>query len=121
MAGPARIMVIEDEPLIAMGIQMMLEGLGHEVPAVVDCAADAVAAAARERFDLVLADVRLKGDEDGIHAVERILALQPVAVLFLTGNPDELRLRGFDHMPVLAKPFVPASLERALKRLLAPI
>jgi len=113
-----RVLVIEDEPLIAMGLKLVLENMGCEVPAVVDNGADAVAAAASVDFDLVLADIRLRGDEDGIHAVQRILARRQVPVLFVTGNAGELDRRGMGHMAVLPKPFMPAALERTVRGIL---
>lgn len=113
-----RILVIEDEPLIAMGLKMVLEALGCEVPEVVDNSDDAVAAAQRGDYDLVLADVRLKAGDDGISAVERILAYRDVAVLFVTGNAGEIQQRGMGHMHVLSKPFMPAALERTVRKIL---
>lgn len=116
-----RVMVIEDEPLIAMGLRMVLEAMGCDVRAVVDNSTDAVSAAETENLDLVLADVRLKGGDDGITAVERILAHHPIAVLFVTGNAGELERRGLGHMDVLSKPFMPAALERKVKKILARV
>lgn len=114
-----RVMVIEDEPLIAMGLRMVLEAMGCDVRAVVDNSTDAVSTAETENLDLILADVRLKGGDDGITAVERILAHRPIAVLFVTGNAGELERRGLGHMDVLSKPFMPAALERKVKKILA--
>lgn len=114
-----RILVIEDEPLIAMGLKMVLEALGCEVPDLVDNGNDAVAAAAKSDFDLVLADVRLKGGDDGIAAVERILAHRKVAVLFVTGNAGEVERRGMGHVDVLSKPFMPSALERTVRKILS--
>lgn len=114
-----RILVIEDEPLIAMGLKMVLEALGCEVPELVDNGNDAVRAARNSEFDLVLADVRLKGGDDGIAAVERILADRKVAVLFVTGNAGEVERRGMGHVEVLSKPFMPAALERTVRKILS--
>lgn len=114
-----RILVIEDEPLIAMGLKMVLEALGCEVPEVVDNSDDAVDAARRGSYDLVLADVRLKAGDDGISAVERILAHRPMAVLFVTGNAAEVERRGMGHMNILSKPFMPAALERTVRKILS--
>jgi CheY-like chemotaxis protein len=114
-----RILVIEDEPLIAMGLKMVLEALGCEVPEIVDNSNDAVEAAQHGAYDLVLADVRLKAGDDGISAVERILADRPVAVLFVTGNAGEVERRGMGHMAVLSKPFMPAALERTVRKILS--
>ncbi|MDA8231950.1 MAG: response regulator [Magnetospirillum sp.] len=112
------VLVIEDEPLIAMGLKLVLENMGCVVPAVVDNRADAVAAAERQDFDLILADVRLKGGDDGIAAVDDILHRRAVPVLFVTGNVGELDRRGIDRSIVLPKPFLPAALERAVRRVL---
>lgn len=117
---PARVLVIEDEPLIAMGLKMVLEGMGCDVRSVVDNGADAVAAARDNELDLVLADVRLKGGDDGISVVQDILGIRPVTVLFVTGNAGELTRRGMDHLPVLSKPFMPAALERKIRKILNP-
>ncbi|HSV28454.1 MAG TPA: response regulator [Candidatus Omnitrophota bacterium] len=114
-----RIMVIEDEPLIAMGLKMVLENMGCEVPITVDNAADAVAHAQSQPFDLILADVRLKGAEDGISAIERILMDRKVRVLFVTGNASEVANRGMGHIDVLSKPFMPAALERSVRAILS--
>ncbi|MGE5546149.1 MAG: response regulator [Solirubrobacterales bacterium] len=118
-AVDARILIIEDEPLIALGLRMVLEGMGCTVEAVVDNAADAVERARGLDLDLILADVRLKGAEDGITAVERILADRHVPVLFVTGNAGEVRARGMGHAKVLSKPFLPAALERTIRAILS--
>lgn len=116
-----RVMVIEDEPLIAMGLRMVLEAMGCDVRAVVDNSTDAVATAEGQELDLILADVRLKSGDDGISAVERILTNHSIAVLFVTGNTGELESRGMGHMDVLSKPFMPAALERKVKKILARV
>ena len=113
-----RILVIEDEPLIAMGLKLVLENMGCEVPAVVDNERDAVAVASEQDFDLILADIRLKGGGDGVSAVQRILNRREVPVLFVTGNVGELEGRGMSHAAVLPKPFLPAALERTVRKIL---
>lgn len=113
-----RILVIEDEPLIAMGIKLMLESLGYAVHAIVDNEGDAIAEARSSQLDLILADVRLKAGGDGITAVKQILSERDIPVLFLTGNPADLEERGMGHMNVLSKPFMPAMLERAVRRMI---
>lgn len=116
---PPRIMIIEDEPLIAMGLKMVLENMGCEVACTVDNAMDAVAAAEQEGIDLILADVRLRGAKDGIWAVQTILSRRTIRVLFVTGNAGEVSARGMGHMDVLSKPFMPASLERSVRAILS--
>lgn len=84
-----RLMVVEDEALIADELQHRLESLGHQVVAVCDTADSAVAAADRERPDLVLMDIRLKGEGDGIQAAERIYAQLGLPVVYLTAHSDQ--------------------------------
>lgn len=117
-AQAPRVMVIEDEPLIAMGLKMVLENMGCEVPAVVDTEDAAVSSAENMEFDLILADVRLKDGNDGITAVQRILSHREVPVLFVTGNAGEVHNRGMGHIRVLSKPFMPAALERTVRAIL---
>lgn len=114
-----RILVIEDEPLIAMGIKLMLESLGYIIHAIVDNERDAVVEARSDKLDLILADVRLKAGGDGISAIKQILSERDIPVLFITGNPADLEERGMGHMNVLPKPFMPAMLERAVRRLIS--
>lgn len=113
-----RILVMEDEPLIALGLKLVLENMGCAVPAIVDNAKDAVSAAESDDFDLVLADVRLKGGDDGVVAVERIRMRHAVPVLYVTGNAAELERRGLGQEHILRKPFLPTALERAVRGLL---
>jgi CheY-like chemotaxis protein len=117
-AGARRVLVIEDEPMIALGLRLVLEGMGLEVPEIVDNGAQAVASADRIAFDLVLADVRLKGGDDGIAAVQEILRRHDMPVLFVTGNAAEVVERGMSHIPVLNKPFLPSALERTVRAML---
>ncbi len=84
-----RLMIVEDEALIADELQHRLERLGHQVVAVCDTADGAVDAAGRERPDLVLMDIRLKGAGDGIAAAERIYAQFGLPVVYLTAHSDQ--------------------------------
>ena len=70
---PPRILIIEDEPLIAMGLKLVLENMGCVVPSVVDNETDAVKMAEHQDFDLILADVRLKGGGDALPGAQRLI------------------------------------------------
>jgi DNA-binding response OmpR family regulator len=80
-----RIMIVEDEPLVAFDNEHMLEDAGYVVVATVDSFADAAAVIEAEPIDLVLTDIALAGDGDGVD-VARAAAAKGVAVLFVTGN-----------------------------------
>ena len=80
-----RILIVEDEPLVAFDNEYMLRGRGYEVVATVDCLADAVRGDRGEEIDLVLTDISLTGDGDGID-VARAAGAKGIPVLFVTGN-----------------------------------
>src|SRR5918997_6489339 len=97
-----RILNVEDEPLVAFDNEYMLGEAGYEVVATVDNLADAQKAIDEEDIDLILSDIKLRGDGDGMD-VARAAAARGVPVLFVTGNcPAEARSLG---VGILAKPY----------------
>lgn len=103
-----RVLVVEDENIVAMDLRASLERLGHQVIAVADNAADAERLALGERPNLILMDVRLRGDADGIEAATRIRRSFDVPVVFLTAysDPDTIqRAQASDPYGYLLKPF----------------
>ncbi len=100
------VLIIEDEPLIAMDLEQIVRGLGHDVAAVAATHADALAAFERTDAGLVLADVQLADGSSGIDAVQDILARAPVPVIFITAFPERL-LTGNRVEPtfLISKPF----------------
>ena len=80
-----RIMVVEDEPLVAFDNENMLKEAGYEVVATVDCYADAAAVIDSEPLDLILTDLSLAGEGTGVD-VAREAARAGIPVLFVTGN-----------------------------------
>ncbi|HEY1186146.1 MAG TPA: response regulator [Gemmata sp.] len=83
-----RILIVEDEALIAEELRDRLEQLGHTVIDIVDTAESAIATAAREAPGLVLMDIRLRGDEDGIDAATLISERADVPIVFMTAHSD---------------------------------
>ena len=88
----ARILVVEDEALIADEIQDRLQQLGCEVVGLADTATGAVEIAGSARPDLVLMDIRLKGQVDGIQAADKIYRQFDIPVVFLTAHSDQATL-----------------------------
>jgi diguanylate cyclase (GGDEF)-like protein/PAS domain S-box-containing protein len=84
----ARILVVEDESIVAADIQDRLEALGYEVPATVGWGEKAVELAGALRPDLVLMDIQLKGRMDGIEAADQIRQRFNIPVVYLTANAD---------------------------------
>lgn len=108
MSDPPRILVVEDEGAIALDIRATLERLGYAVPATALRAQDAIEHAARLRPDLVLMDIRLKGEMDGIEAARRIRESLDVPVIYLTAHADpamQERTRATEPYGYVLKPF----------------
>jgi DNA-binding response OmpR family regulator len=107
-----RILVVEDEPLVAFDIEHLLRECGYEVVATVDTLADAVRVLGEGEVDLVLSDISLNGDGDGMD-VARAAGARAVPVLFVTANcPIEARSLGIG---CLAKPYSDKVLKNALE------
>ena len=115
----ARILIIEDEPIIAMDIEMIVRDLGHDVVAVATTHSEAVAEAQAHTPSLVLADIQLADNSSGIEAVQEILSDVKVPVIFITAFPERL-LTGDRPEPafLLTKPYQPATLRAAISQVL---
>jgi CheY-like chemotaxis protein/DNA-directed RNA polymerase specialized sigma24 family protein len=115
----ARILIIEDEAVIAMDLSDLVTNAGHEVCATATTAKQAVAAAKRERPDLVLADIQLADGSSGIDAVREILSSFEVPVIFITAFPDRL-LTGERPEPtfLITKPYSPDMVRAAVSQAL---
>ena len=83
-----RILVVEDESIVALDIQERLEALGYEVPTPVAAGEKAIVQAGLLRPDLVLMDIQLQGRMDGIEAADHIRRQFGIPVIYLTANAD---------------------------------
>jgi len=102
------IMIIEDEPLIAMDIEDMVETLGHRVTGVARTHSEAIALYKKTKPKMVLADIQLADGSSGIDAVNDILKDETLPVIFITAFPERL-LTGEKPEPafLVTKPFNP--------------
>ncbi len=102
------IMIIEDEPLIALDIEQMVEDLGHRVTGIARTHAEAVDLYKRTSPKMVLADIQLADGSSGIDAVNDILKVDSIPVIFITAFPERL-LTGERPEPafLVTKPFNP--------------
>ncbi len=107
-----RILLVEDDNLIGVLLSAMLEGMDHEVVAIVATESDAVAAAARHHLDLMIVDIHLR-EGSGAAAVARILEDSPVPHIFMSGTALDPDAAG---TIVLQKPFLEKDLVRAIQR-----
>lgn len=103
-----RIMIIEDEPLIAMDIEQMVETLGHKVVGIARTHKEALVLYHAQRPAMVLADIQLADGSSGIDAVNDILKEDTIPVIFITAFPERL-LTGKRSEPtfLVTKPFNP--------------
>ena len=108
----SRVLIIEDEPIIAMDLENLVTELGHKVVAVCATRDEAVAKAKSERPGLVLADINLGEGGSGIDAVNEILTSFDIPVIFITAYPEKL-LTGERPEPtyLIAKPFLPETVQ----------
>lgn len=115
----ARVLIIEDEPIIAMDIETIVRDLGHDVTAVAVTRDEAVREALSDRPGLVLADIQLADDSSGIDAVKDILAEFAVPVIFITAFPERL-LTGERPEPtfLITKPFQRSTVKAAIAQAL---
>lgn len=87
-----RIMIVEDERIVAKDLQFRLQGLGYQVAAMASEGHDAISKAATSRPSLVLMDIRLENGMDGIEAAEQIRSQLDIPVVFLTAYADQATL-----------------------------
>lgn len=115
----ADVLIIEDEPIIAMDIETIVRDLGHNVTGVAVTRDEAVAQARAHPPGLVLADIQLADDSSGIDAVRDILAEFAVPVIFITAFPERL-LTGTRPEPtfLITKPFQRATVKAAIAQAL---
>ena len=88
-----RIVVVEDDAIVAHDLQRTLTRWGYYVPAIATSATEALDRMANADPDLVLMDIHLRGDVDGIEAAERVQSRHSVPVVFLTAHSDDATLR----------------------------
>ena len=108
----AKVLIIEDEPVIAMDIASIVESLGHDVVGVAGRKDEAVQLAKRHLPNLVLADVQLLDGDSGIVTVQEILKSMTAPVIFVTGFPERLLTGdGVEPTFIITKPFDPETLK----------
>ncbi|HWQ47491.1 MAG TPA: response regulator [Methanosarcina sp.] len=118
-----RILVVEDEHIVAMGIKKMLKNLGYTVTGVASSGEDAISKAESTFPDVVLMDIMLKGDMDGVEAAREIRERFDVPVVYLTAYSDNKileRAKSTEPFGYIIKPFdekdLYSSIEVALHR-----
>ena len=117
MAVPRNILVVEDEPLIAMMLEDFLETLGHSVHASCDCVKDAVEQADKGGFDVAILDVNLNGES--VWPVAHKLREKNIPFVIATGGHVEPPPTEFRDVPLIEKPYTVDRVTPAIERALA--
>jgi two-component system cell cycle sensor histidine kinase/response regulator CckA len=106
--NPAKVMIVEDDRVVARDLRTQVSRMGHSVVGVTGSGEEAVTLAAAKQPDLVLMDIRLEGEMDGIEAAQRIRSKNRIPVVFLTayGNEEIIRRASLtEPFGYLLKPF----------------
>lgn len=117
-----KVLIVDDEFIIANSLSLQVEELGYEVCGTAATAAEAIDLAKSFRPDLVLMDVRLKGQEDGVDAALAIHSAVGSKVVFITGSrePATMERIALDHPSgILIKPIYGQQLRSAVETALA--
>jgi CheY-like chemotaxis protein len=121
--NPARILIVEDQSIVALDLRDRLTRLGYDVPAAIACGEDVAAKTAEIQPDLILMDIVLKGQIDGIAAVGTLPQNSSPPVIFITSHSDDRTVqRAISAGPYgyVLKPFEEASLQAEVEKLLGP-
>lgn len=113
------VLIIEDEPIIAMDLEALVEALGHRVCHVARTHREALTAVRKARPGMILADIQLADGSSGLEAVNEILTSFEIPVIFITAYPERL-LTGVRPEPtfLIAKPFLPDTVKATISQAL---
>jgi DNA-binding LytR/AlgR family response regulator len=113
-----KILLVEDDMITAADISMQLTQLGYEVSGITPRGEDALRSIESTRPDLVLMDVHLKGQLDGVETAQRIAERHGIPLIFLTANADSAtfdRAKAVKPYAFISKPFQATDLEHAIE------
>lgn len=122
MDAPARIILVEDEPIPALDLARRLRRLGYQVVAVARSGPQAIEYALTCGPDVVLMDIQLHGAMDGVDAARHIQASAPVPVIYMSANVDAAtleRIQSTEAAGFIPKPIRLPTLQAILQRALA--
>jgi serine phosphatase RsbU (regulator of sigma subunit)/AmiR/NasT family two-component response regulator len=116
--GKPRIMVVEDEKLVALAIEKSLLNMGYQVPATVSSGEEAVQKAMELNPDLILMDIRLRGIIDGVEAANRIRSASSIPIVYLSAYSEEKtlqRAKVTEPFGYITKPFEERTLQTTVE------
>ncbi len=113
-----KILIVEDEPLYASNLEMLVEELGYDCAGVADNAEDALHKVAKHAPDLILMDINIAGKTDGIALAEQINQKETVPIIFITSLRDDEtygRAKAIRPYAFVGKPFNEMDLQRTIE------
>ncbi len=116
--GHVRLLIVEDEPLIAADLEMIITDTGHEVVGVADSKASAFRLIAEQHLDGAFVDIGLRDGYTGIEVAEHLSGEKGVPVFFLTGNAELVTGGPHGAVAILHKPFSEDHIRHALAALM---
>ena len=116
MTGPQQILIVEDEPLIAMMLEDFLDLLDKQAAGTADTVASALARIEEGGIDAAILDLNLRGGEKST-AIAEDLATRGIPFIFATGGSDDSVDARFRDRPCLSKPFTMDGVQKALEAL----
>lgn len=116
----AKILIVEDEAIIVHSFKIELEAQGNEICGMVSTAKEAIEFVQENEPDLILMDINLSGDMDGIQAAEKILEMKSIPIVFMTGYTHKRnaeRVKKIDHLAYISKPIDPYQILKLIEKL----
>ncbi|MCW3091663.1 MAG: response regulator of the LytR/AlgR family [Ferruginibacter sp.] len=113
-----KILVVEDEMIIAAKISMQLTNLGYEVTGILPRGEQAIQQVKENKPDIILLDINLKGEIDGIETARQVQLYDDIPIIYLTANSDEAtfnRAKPTKPYAFISKPFKQLDLQRAIE------
>ncbi len=113
-----KILIVEDEMIIAAKISMQLTNLGYEVTGILPRGEEAILHVEENKPDIILLDINLKGKLDGIETAAQLQQRDNIPIIYLTANSDEAtfnRAKPTRPYAFIAKPFIQLDLQRAIE------
>ncbi|MBK7871631.1 MAG: response regulator [Saprospiraceae bacterium] len=118
MDTPIKLLIVEDDMIIAANISLQLSNLGYEVTAIVPRGEEAILQLEENQPDIVLLDIHLKGALDGIATAQEMQKNADIPIIYLTANADEAtfnRAKATRPYAFISKPFKKLDLQRAIE------
>jgi DNA-binding LytR/AlgR family response regulator len=118
MNQATKILIVEDEMIIAANISLQLTSLGYEVTGIIPRGEETLLHIDQQQPDIVLLDINLKGKIDGIETAKIMQKSYDIPIIYLTGNADEAhfnRAKTTNPYAFISKPFKKLDLQRAIE------